>query len=189
MKSLLLAVVALIGLTLIGTQATRWSSTPAVPAWTSCPTIELESLGDLVCLRVHVADILVGETDSHRGLWIVRGDAILAIDLRQAKIVECDTAARCARIRLPLPMVLSARVDHEKSRTWSVEKTTWMPWAGDPDQLRDEAMRQAQRLIQSSSGSIENLQLAKQSAVAIVEAMFGLVDWRITVAWAEPRKS
>lgn len=186
MKNLLLALMVLIGLLLVGFQAARSLIAPAVTAWSSGPTIErLESLSELVCLRVHVSDVLVGENDNYRGSWLIKGDAVLGIDLRRAMIVECDKATRRARIRLPPPAVISPRVDHDRTRTWSVEKTTWIPWKGSPDTLRDEAMWHAQRVIQAACSSKENVQIAKASAVKIIHEIHRMVDWDVAVEWGE----
>ena len=128
-----IAIVAIASVLLLGAgfQAARWQSKSAVAVWSSGPTIEhLESLSELVCLKVHVSDVLVGENDTHRGAWLIKGDALLAIDLGQARIVESDRVLRRAKIRLPLPRVVSARVDHERTKTWSIEKTSWIPWKG-----------------------------------------------------------
>jgi hypothetical protein len=189
MKTLILAVVAAIVLVGAGFQLTRVRAPPAVTAWSSGPTIDhLESLSELVCLRVHVSDVLVGENDNYRGSWLIKGDAVLAIDLRQAKIVECDKTTRRARLRLPPPKVISPRVDHERTRTWSVEKTRWITWTGNPDKLRDEAMWQAQRVIQAASGSADNIQLAKNSAEKLIHEMYRMVGWELLVEWVEIQK-
>jgi hypothetical protein len=189
MKTLLMTVITSIGLAVIGILVIRGRAPSAVQAWSSGPTIEhLESLSELVCLRVHVSDVLVGENDQYRGSWLIKGDAVLAIDLRQAKIVECDKTTRRARLRLPPPKVTSPRVDHKRTRTWSVEKTRWITWTGNPDKLRDEAMWQAQRVIQAASGSADNIQLAKNSAERLILEMYRMVGWELLVEWVEIQK-
>src|SRR5438552_1632598 len=122
----LIASLALVGL---GYQTAKWQSGGAVTVWSTGPTItHLESMAELVSLKVHVADVLVGQTDAYRGSWLIKGDALLAIDLGKAKIEDTDKTIRRARVLLPLPRVLTARVDHDRTRTWNVEKTTWIPW-------------------------------------------------------------
>jgi Protein of unknown function (DUF4230) len=189
MKTALLAMIALILLTFLGIQFDRWRSVPLATAWSSGPTIEhLQSMSQLVCMRVSIADVLVGQNDDFRGSWLIKGDAVLAIELRQARIVECDPALRRARIRLPEPTVMSPRVDHERSRTWSVERLTWIPWKGDPDRLRDEAMKRAQQVIQAACGSKENVRLAKSSAETIIREFYGMVGWQIEVSWTDAKQ-
>jgi uncharacterized protein DUF4230 len=166
-----------------------WHSAPPPVTWSSGPTIEhLESIRQLVCLRVHISDVLVGQDDDYRGSWLIKGDAILAIDLGQAKILERDPASRSARIQLPEPVVTLARIDHEATRTWAVEKMNWVFWRGNPDRLRDEAMQRAQHRIQSACSSPENVQLAKSSAATIIQTLYRLVDWNVDIAWVAPVK-
>ena len=38
-----------------------------------------------------------------------------------------------ATIILPEPQVLQPRVDHSRTRTWSVERVAWLPWNADQD--------------------------------------------------------
>ena len=64
------------------------------------PTIErLERLSNLCTGRVYVADVLVGQSDSSRGAWMIRGDGLIAVDLSKAVIVEKDEAAKRAVTR------------------------------------------------------------------------------------------
>ena len=91
----------------------------------------------------------VGTGDGCRGAWLIRGDALLAVNLSQAAIAEKDESAKRATIRLPQPEILQARVDHERTRTWEVRSMVWLPWNAHHDRLRDEVMLQAQRLGRS----------------------------------------
>src|SRR6478609_628108 len=90
--------------------------------------IQLERLGQLTTARVHITDVLWAEGEGYRGSWLISGDALLSCDMSQATIGDINPAGRTATIRLPPLHVASARIDHEKTKTWSVEKTTWLPW-------------------------------------------------------------
>ncbi|MGO9112092.1 MAG: DUF4230 domain-containing protein [Thermoguttaceae bacterium] len=150
------------------------------------PTIErLERLSSLVTSRVYVVDVLIGEGEGCHGAWLIRGDSLIAVNLRQAAIVEKDESAKRATIRLPQPEILQARVDHEKTRTWEVRTTTWIPWNADQDKLRDAVMVQAQRLVAHSAGSKENIEQAKRAAEVIIGALYEEVGWNVKVVWAE----
>ena len=48
--------------------------------------VQLERLQYLVSTRVHVADVLVGESRWLEGSWIIQGDALLAVDMSKAEI-------------------------------------------------------------------------------------------------------
>ena len=163
-------------------------STPIIFT-SSGPTItQIESLGLLTVTRVHVADVLVAEGHSYRGSWLVKGDALFAVDCRRAELVSRDETNKTAIIRLPAPTVLQPRVDHERTRTWSVEKQTWVPFKGDPDRLRDQAMLQAQRLVEHSVGLPEMRDLARENAEVILKQMYRLVGWEVSVVWEEPER-
>jgi hypothetical protein len=155
--------------------------------WSSGPTVtRLESLGHLVSTKVYVADVLQATTNDYRGSWLIKGDALLSIDMTRAKIVESNPKTRTAHVWLPLPKVLTARVDHARTKTWSVEKTTWVPWKGDPDGIRDDAMRQAQELVEFAGNSPENLDHARYCAEAVIQGLYRLVDWQVTIEWEKP---
>ncbi len=149
------------------------------------PTIsQLERISELVPIRIHVADVLIAEGEGYRGAWLVKGDAVLSCDVSRAKIVRIDPAARSATLRLPPLRVTSARVDHERTKTWNVERTSWLPWAGgDQNALRDTAMYHAQRLIEDAALSDRNLEPARSQTVILIRQMYEIVGWDVTIEW------
>jgi len=151
------------------------------------PTIEkLERLSQLVTMRVQVADILVAEGNGCRGSWLIKGDALLAVNLGQAKITDKHDDTKQATIILPLPEVLQPRVDHSRTRTWSVERVTWLPWNADQDSLRDAVYAEGQKLVAHTAASAENVQAAKLTAETVLKALYAEVGWQISVTWASP---
>lgn len=150
------------------------------------PTIaRLERLSQLVTSRVYVADVLIGEGEGCRGAWLIRGDSLIAVNLSKATITEKDDIAKRATIRLPQPEVLQERVNHEKTKTWEVRTTTWIPWHTDQDRLRDEVMLQAQRLVAQAAGSKENIEQAKRAAEIVIGALYEQLGWDVKVVWEE----
>ncbi len=149
------------------------------------PTVQyLEGMGQLATVRVHVTDVIVAEGEGYRGSWLVKGDALLASDMSRAVIVERDEKAQRATIRLPIPKPLSARVDHEKTKEWSVEKTTWIPWRlGDQKIFRDAVMYHAQKLVEQAAASSENVGTAKAQTELVIRKTYDLVDWHVNVRW------
>ena len=148
------------------------------------PTIEkLERLAQLLSLRVQVADILVATGQGCRGSWLIKGDAALAVDLSQAKIAEKSEDTKQATIILPEPQVLQPRVDHSRTRTWSVERVAWLPWTADQDALRDAVYAEAQRLVEHTAASHENIQAAKRAAETALKAIYAEVGWTLVVKW------
>ena len=155
------------------------------------PTVtKLQRLSELVTTRVEIADVLVADERSWRGwrgYWLVRGDALISVDLERAIIVERDEAAKTAVVRLPRPTVLHPRVDFDRTRTWSVEKSAWVPGflATSPDALRDHAMRQAQRLVQAEAGRKEVIDHARRVAETVIPQFYEMVGWHVTVVWED----
>ena len=107
----------------------------------------------------------------------MKGDGLLGVDLSRAKIVAKDDTSKRATIELPLPELLTSRVDHSRTQTWQVRKTAWMPWSGDGDKLRDQVMREAQKLVAQAATSSEYMAQSKMAAEAIIEAFY----WEVGV--------
>ena len=77
---------------------------PPIVVSSSGPTIDrLEKLSQLVTSRVYVADVLIGEGSGCRGAFLIRGDALLAIPLNKASVIDKDESTKRATIRLPPP--------------------------------------------------------------------------------------
>lgn len=166
----------------------RAVSSPAGPQFISGgPTVEqLEAMGHLSVLRLTLADVLEGQGHGYRGAWLLRGDALYTIDLRQATVRHKDAAQRTATIELPLPVVTQSRIDHRKTMTYSVEKTSWIPWTGDQTKLRDAAMQEAQRLVERAAAHSDYVDAAQRNGELILRNMYALVDWEITITWHRP---
>ena len=152
--------------------------------WSTGPTVtHIESLGQLVATKVYVSDVLTAEGEGYRGSWLIKGDGLISIDLTRAHVFQIDPKIRRAWIMLPQPKVLSARVDHERSKTWSVEKTSWLPWRGDGDALRDQAMFHAQKLVEHAASSKDNMDHARGSAEKVLESVYRMVEWQVVIEW------
>ena len=136
------------------------------------PTVErLEQLSHLVATCVYVADILIGEGAGCRGVWLIRGDALIAVDLSKAAIIVKDDATKKATIRLPQPEIISGRVDHERTRVFEIKSTTWIPWASDSDSLRDAVYAHVADVVAAAS-SDENLSQAKAAAENVIHGFY-----------------
>ncbi len=186
MKQFLLAAIVLAIIIAVVLVAARqfWGQRETHFCVSQGPTVDrLERLAHLVTTRVYVADVLVGEGRGCRGAWLIKGDAVLGIELRRAKVIEKDEVARRAVVRLPQPDVLQSRVDHYKTRAWEVLRTSWIPWSTDEDRLRDEVMRQAQTLVGDAARSAENISQAKTSAETTLRAFYEEFGWQVQFVW------
>ena len=152
------------------------------------PTVvQLERLQQLVSTRVHVTDILVGESRWLEGSWIIQGDALLAVDMSKAEVTNTDQKARTATIILPHPAVLSARVNHERSQQWDIKSRSWIPLAslvlGDRTAMEKQAMLQAQQLVERAAGSGSHKTTARQGVASMLAEFYQAVGWHVSVQW------
>ncbi len=185
---LVLAVLAIVAAVLLRGRAwlPRMPTPTPIVIQSQGPTVErLQRLSHLVTTKILIADVLVGEGEGHVGAWLIKGDALLGVDLSRAKIISKDDTTRRATIQLPLPELLTSRVDHSRTQTWQVRKTAWMPWSGDGDKLRDQVMKEAQKLVAQAAVSQDYIGQSKGAAEAIVAAFYGEVGWSVVVRWAE----
>jgi Protein of unknown function (DUF4230) len=192
---LLSALIALTALAILVVQAVTllraWDfgivETPPRYSSTGPTIVQLERLQQLVSTRVHVADVLVGESRWLEGSWIIQGDALLAVDMSRAEIKDRDEKARTATIVLPHPAVLSARVNHERSQQWDIKSRSWIPLAGsllgDRRAIEEQAMRQAQRLVERAAGTEANKAAARQGVEGTLAEIYRGVGWQVSVRW------
>jgi hypothetical protein len=163
------------------------SDTPPAIRSTGPTQVQLERLKYLVTTRVHVADVLVGESRWLAGSWIIQGDALIGVDMSKAEITNRDDKALSAVIALPQPAALSARVNHEKSQQWDVKSRTWIPMAasllGNRQAMEQEAMLEAQHLVERAAASDDNIASARRSTEGILSEFYRAVGWRIVVLW------
>lgn len=149
---------------------------------------QLERLSELATLKVHVADVLKAEDRSVwgdiRGAWLIKGDALLSVDMKQAKITDVDPEAHTLKVTLPGPRVIQARIDHEHTVVYDWQKG----WLRSQDVAADiwkEAMKHAQRIIEQTAASAENDQLCRQQTEAAIQQMYSFIGWKATIVWAD----
>jgi hypothetical protein len=161
--------------------------TPPTFRSTGPTVVQLERLQYVVTTRVHVTDVLVGESRWLEGCWIIQGDALLAVDMSKAEVKDRDEKARTAAIVLPRPAVLSARVNHERTQQWDLRSRSWIPLAGsllgDRRAIEQQAMREAQRLVERAAGTEDNKAAARQGVESMLAEFYRAVGWQVSVRW------
>lgn len=171
--------VAFSGMAFLGGQ---WTARATVTS--QGPTIEeIRSLAELVTTQITVSDVLTGEEQGYEGSWLVKGDVMLGIDLNNVEILKKDEKNHTAEIVLPPPHVVMARVDHERTMTWDVKRVTWNLLKWDESPLRDTAMQHAQELIEHMGKSQSTNLLAKKHAEQVIESLYKMVGWSVSVRW------
>lgn len=150
------------------------------------PTVEeIETLSELVTNRVYVSDILKGSNKDYEGLWAINGDALITIDLSQATISDKDEEAKTATITLPMPKVVSARVDHERTLHGGI-KGVRFPLLRNPKnraKMVDDAMQEAQAVVEKAAGRPEIIKNAQNQAKLNIQILYLKVGWEVNVKW------
>ena len=147
----------------------------------------LQEMGHLVTLKYSTGDVLEANDGKFKGAWIVRGDSFVGVDLRQAKLISADEEHRTVVIQLPHPRSISARIDHEKTKTYSFQRSTWLfiPGWGDQGPLRDRAMKEAQRLVEFACSQEEIVEQARKIAVVMIRTMFRMANYSVEIEWVD----
>lgn len=146
---------------------------------------ELENIADLCTLRVPLSDVMDASREDRlrcvRGIWIVKGDALIGVDMTQAE-VETNGVGRPTIVRLPLPSIKYARIDHERTKTYTIERgiLTGSRWESE---LRDDAMRQAQRMIEIMAATPDNIRVAQAHAERVVKTFCAAHGVEVDIIW------
>ncbi len=161
---------------------------------TSAPSVEhIQHLASLVTANVHVTDALMikmtGRTGQLRAAVIVHGDAMISIDLTQARIEQIDHQAKTATITLPQPHVAHARLDHDRTRIFSIEATglwSMMPTDVGRAELIDRAMREAQHAVHRAASDPNIIEQSRTRAENLICTFFDdSMTWSVTVDWID----
>jgi hypothetical protein len=177
----------------------RWVRSPSFAAfWKTAdspasivstgPTITaLQAMGQLVTLKYSTGDVLEANDGTFKGAWIVKGDSLVAVDLRQAKLISADEEHRTLVIQLPHPKAISSRIDHEKTRTYSFQRSTWLfiPGWGDQGPLRDKAMKEAQRLVEFACSHEDVVEQARKIAQLMIRTMYQMANYTVEINWVD----
>lgn len=157
------------------------------------PTREkLESLQELVIQRVTVADILTFTQGSITVAWLIRGDGLISVSLTDAVISKLDPVIRSATIELPVPRMLSARIDHERSMFWDLRQGLFNrlnPWGASLSDIETPAMRAAQKLVERAVDSPEHHQQARALTTTLVTNLYATFGWTVSIHWREPESA
>ena len=147
-------------------------------------------LDELVSLKVRIKTILGGKNNWYKGIWEVEGDACFGTDCNQAEWLCIGADARSLTLRLPEPRVTVCRVDHEYTRLYDFRPKSWNParliW-GNPDELRDEAMKHAQAKLIEEAQRHDYLAQAKEQTERNLRGFYLPLGYKLTVEWQQRR--
>ena len=153
------------------------------------PTVtQLEKLSELATLKVHVVDVLSAQDSNFwgdiKGVWLIKGDALLSVDMREAKISNVNESAKTLLVTLPQPRVIQARVDHERAELYDWQKG-WLRSQDVASRIWKDAMRHAQRIVEQTANSAENRRLCRQQTELAIQQMYDFIGWKAEIAWAD----
>lgn len=147
------------------------------------PTVDqIENIGHLAALKVYISDVLEVDGKGIKGAWLIKGDALIGADMSGITVDVIDAKEKKAKIRLAPPMVMQPRVDHERTKTYDVDKSFFTS-ADAESAIRDDAMKQAQRVIAQVANEQENIEKAKERLEELIKNFYSMVDWDVTVEW------
>ena len=152
------------------------------------PTVEeIETLSEMVTNRVYVSDILKGSNKDYEGLWAINGDALITVDLSQATVTDKDQETKTATITLPMPKVISARVDHERTLHGGVKGVRFALLRNPKNRAKmvDDAMLEAQNVVERAANRPEIIKNAQKQATLNIQMLYLKVGWNVTIKWRE----
>jgi hypothetical protein len=186
-----LALVALVPLTmwLTGVQPPG-QSPPASPPLP--PIVQVQSMSELATTRVRIADGLDGENENWRVKWALHGEVVLGVDLSQAQYAEVSAGNRTATLSLPLPHLISSKVDHERSTELHARSKWWIPVPPDGppglQSLRDEVWKHGDVKIQQLGQQEGYKQTTRVNTERVLNGLFEPLGWKVKYQWgARPR--
>lgn len=152
----------------------------------------IKELAELVTLRVPVSTVITTELAGYTGsiscVVVVHGEVEFGVDLEQARFEDIDPEARTATLILPTPTVRHARLDHERTKVYSLDRQgLWTLLVSDEAGRRvvNVAMRDAQAAVAVTA---ENAQLhaqAKERAGRLIQKAFMPVGWTLELVWVD----
>lgn len=158
----------------------------------SLPTVErVTEIGELCVVKLKLSDMLVAKSASLKASWFIAGDALISVDLREARIEHLDRDSKQISLQMPPLHVVSPRVDHSKTKSWDIESVCWHDgWftydkQGKSHQLQQAAMREAQEMIDEVAQDPEFIDDARSSAEQLISALYKGTGYSVSFEWPD----
>ena len=150
----------------------------------------IAEVAELVTLKVPVSTVLTSELAGYVGgiscIVVVNGNVELGVDLEQARIEDVDPEARTATLILPRPKVRHARLDHERTTVYSVNRQGiwWLALGDEPARkLVNKAMLEAQAVVEEVAQNSGLVEQARRRAERVLREAFEAVGWEVGLRW------
>ena len=193
--AIIILIVVLIAFMLTASVVSALRAPHSVPEFAHAgPTLEsVKSLSSLVTTRTTLADAITSEITGFSGsmsaVLVIRGDALIAIDMQRARITAQDTGTKQLVLTLPQPEVIQARVDLQRTRVFAMERHGFWKLMRLDDvvrQLVDTGMREAQQTIEKAANQPEIMAAAREHAQQVLAAFASSAGWQLEIRWSVP---
>ena len=184
---LLMAVTLAVALSYVAGRMKFNDAQPDMAIGTSPMIAEVKKIAELAMLNVRVADVLEARQGGWlrwvKGAWVVKGDALIGVDLTKA-VINVDETRKQMSLQLPVPTVLQARVDHQKTKTYDVQRGLCAGRERESN-LRDAAMRQAQQSVEVAANTPDNIHAARRRLEKLLRKACKSRGWTATITWVD----
>lgn len=182
---LMLLIGGLLGVSLGG----RFKSNPPIEA-TPAVIGRITELAELVVLRVPVSKVHVTKLGGYVGsvscLVLVNGELELGNDLARARWEDVDTEARTAKLILAEPVVRRARLDHDQTSVYRIDRgglRKGLPSAEPSRQVVNQAMIEAQADIEDAGDDSQYVDRARRHTEQVLQQFLKAMGWKVQVVW------
>ena len=165
--------------------------TPKQSFTVSGPTIaQVQALSLLTVETVHVVSELEAEASFRKGTWVIRGDGDYAVDFARAQLISRDEATKHLTIQLPAPALRNPRLDEQRTKLVTYEKTGLGWWTigalGSREDFEKTSRPRLQQAVELACRDEQFLPVARTSAERLVRSMFELAGWKVDIEWTAP---
>ena len=157
------------------------------------PTVigKITELADLVVLRVPVSKVHVTQIGGYVGgvdcIVLVNGELELGTDLKLARWEGVNTEVRTATLVLAEPVVRRARLDHEQTSVYRIDRRgLWLmvPSAEPSRVVVNRALAEAQRVVEAAGEQPELVDRTRQQTERVLGQFLKVMGWEIGVVWS-----
>ena len=165
---------------------------PSIEDHRSILISRIAEVAELTTLKVPVSQVMTSELAGYVGgiscIVVVNGEVALGVDLEKARIEDIDPDNRTATLILPPPEVHYARLDHERTKVYSIDRHgLWWLALGDeaPQKLVNKAMREAQSVIEVAVQEPQLTSKARDQADRVLNDAVGTAGWSLRIMWRD----
>lgn len=133
---------------------------------------EIENIGKLELVKYHFKEVVEFEKGSYSWLpsskvvLIAGGEAVGCVDLKKIQEQDIVISGDTALINLPAPEICYFKIDHEKSKVYSLEYTYFQD-----KNLIDQAYKAAEGQLKKAALDLNILEQTRENAEVILKPL------------------